>query len=115
MTLISVPSPANIKSICDVLRIGVGPIIELENQDTEALRPLLEELQKYTTNRHVQKLLNLRNTGWFDYLPCDHPDMPKCPYSIEGCELEPVYFNKAGVPYLAASTADPYVCRELFY
>ena len=120
MTLMDVPSPSNIRTVCNVLRIGVGPIIELENQNTEILRPLLDKLRQYVTHnahrdQYAHHVLTLRDNGWRDYLPNEVPvQVPQRSYDIEGCELEPIYFNQAGVPYLAASTADP-DAKELFY
>ena len=114
-TLVNVPNVANIKTVSNVLIMGVGPIIELENNNQQLLVPLIDKLRQFaSTNDNARQVIDARDSGWRDYVP-EEIDIPPSFYDISGCEQEPIFFNDAGIAYLVASTADPDVCRELFY
>ena len=99
-TLADVPNVANIKTVCNVLRMGVGPIIELENNNQTLLVPLIDKLRQFApTNEYARQVVEGRDSGWCDYVP-DEIDIPPSFYDISGCEQEPIFFSPAGIAYL---------------
>ena len=70
LTLINTPSPSNVRIATQVLRLGVGPIIEIEQNNRTALAEVwhLLSIQARRGNENAKKVLIQRATGWKSYL-----------------------------------------------
>jgi len=116
-TLMNTPSQSNVRIASQVLRLGVGPIIEIEQNNQAALSEVWHLLsnQARKGNEHAKKVLIHRATGWKSYFP--RREENKNVRELNSYEYgrgEPVFFTNVGIPYMVSSLADPKVLKELF-